>query len=194
MNFLAHLYLSCGNEDLLLGNFIADFLRNKDVEHYSLEVQKGIQLHREIDSYTDRHPMVRKGTHRLQPHHHKYSPVVIDILYDYLLCQNWNRYSSQSLSNFAQEMYTILLSRIREMPPKLQKQLPGMINANWLVKYSQEEGIRYTFERMNKRTKFPSKFELAFDHLLIDYEDYNSEFNHFFPEVIAHVDQFCACD
>ena len=85
MNFLAHLFLSFENEDHVIGNFIADFIRNKEVKNYSLEIQQGIQIHREIDSFTDNHPSVRKGTFRLRPHHRKYAPVVIDILYDHYI-------------------------------------------------------------------------------------------------------------
>jgi len=101
MNFLAHLYLSCDNEDLMIGNFIADFIRNKEVKDYSPEIQKGIFLHRQIDTYTDLHPMVKKGTHRLQKYHRKYSPVIVDVFYDYLLANNWERYSGKAWMIFA---------------------------------------------------------------------------------------------
>jgi len=187
MNFLAHLYLSGDNEDWLLGNFVADFIRNKEVENYPPEVQQGIALHRLIDQYTDNHPIVRQGTHRLQPHHRKYAPVVIDILYDHLLCKNWDQYSSQSLQDFASKAYKILESRIDEMPVRLQKRLLPMIADNWLVKYGSEEGMRYTFYRMDLRTSFPSNFAKAYDHLMEDFDTYNKEFNQFFPEVIEYV-------
>jgi len=89
MNFLYHLYLSNNDDDLLIGNLIADFIRNEELANYSPEIQKGIFLHRQIDMFTDNHSRVRKGTHRLQPKHHKYSPVVIDIFHDYFLADNW---------------------------------------------------------------------------------------------------------
>ena len=193
MNFLAHLYLSCDNEDLLLGNFVADFIRNKEVENYPPEVQKGIELHRNIDRYTDNHPVVRQGTHRLQPHHHKYAPVVIDILYDHLLCKNWERYSSKSLQNFAAGTYQTLERRVDEMPAKLQRRLAPMIADNWLVRYGSEDGMRFTFAKMDMRTSFPSNFAKAYDHLMEDFDVYNKEFNQFFPEVIKYVNDFCKC-
>ena len=48
MNFLAHLYLSGEDEELMIGNFIADFIRNREVTNYSEGIQKGIFLHRKI--------------------------------------------------------------------------------------------------------------------------------------------------
>ncbi len=193
MNFLAHLFLSCGNEDLLIGNFIADFISNKEVRQYGPEIQKGILLHRKIDSYTDNHPVVRQGTHRLQPNHHKYAPVVIDILYDHLLAKNWNRYQGQELTEFSQEVYAILENRMEELPKKLKKRLPEMIAGDWLTQYGTEEGMIFTFKKMDERTSFPSNFVSAMEDLKKNYELFENEFNTFFPEVINFVDTHCDC-
>jgi len=193
MNFLAHLFLSCDNEELLIGNFIADFIKIKEVADYSPEIQKGIDLHRQIDTYTDQHPMVKQGVHRLRPHHRKYAPVVLDILYDYILVNNWSRYSGQSINGFAKDMYEILEKRMDELPAKLRKRLPGMIEANWLEAYGTKDGLIFTFQKMDERTSFPSNFVDAFDHMQADYKDFENEFNLFFPELIQYVDSNCKC-
>ena len=187
MNFLAHLFLSCNNDDLTIGNFIADFIRNKEVGHFSSGVQLGIQLHRQIDRYTDNHPEVRKGTRRLQAVHHKYAPVVIDILYDYLLATNWSKYHSDPLEVFCQQVYRLFEDRMDEIPAKLQRNLPTMIENNWLVRYGTWEGLDYTFKRMDQRAKFPSNFKAATQQLKEDLGIYTEEFHRFFPEVNAFV-------
>ena len=46
MNFLAHLYLSKDNKNILIGNFIADAVKGKKHENYPKEIQAGILLHR----------------------------------------------------------------------------------------------------------------------------------------------------
>lgn len=193
MNFLAHLFLSCDNEDLLIGNFIADFIKNKEVKQYPPSVQEGIVLHRQIDTYTDNHPIVKRGVHRLQPYHRKYAPVVIDIIFDYLLAKNWERYSGQSLSEFASYIYEILNARMSSLPEKLRKDLPGMIAGNWLESYGTREGILFTLQKMDERTSFPSNFGSALSHLEKDFQIFNDEFNQFFPELIAYVDSHCKC-
>jgi len=132
MNFLYHLYLSNNDDDLLIGNLIADFIRNEELANYSPEIQKGIFLHRQIDMFTDNHSRVRKGTHRLQPKHHKYSPVVIDIFHDYFLADNWEKYHTLPLQHFADKAYDVLNNHIDIMPEKLKKSLPSMIKHNWL--------------------------------------------------------------
>ena len=187
MNFLAHLFLSFENEDHVIGNFIADSIRNSEVKNYPVEIQKGIMLHRKIDSYTDNHPSVKKGTLRLQPHHHKYAPVVIDILYDYILANNWERYSKESLEVFANNTYTILTKRINEIPERLKKYVPGMIKGNWLQSYKTIKGLLFTLQKMDERASFPSKFTEAVGHLQQDYDLFEGEFNVFFPELISYI-------
>jgi len=193
MNFLAHLFLSCQDENLLIGNFIADSIRNKEVASYSSEIQKGIFLHRRIDSYTDQHPEVKKGTRRLHPNHGKYAPVVVDILYDYILSHNWEKYTEEPLARFSKRMYWILEQRIEELPTKLQKRVPSMIQHDWLMNYGTEKGLRYVFSRMKERARFPTNFDVAVDDMLENYELFEEEFNTFFPEVIGEVNVFCGC-
>ena len=65
MNFLAHLFLSGENEKVKIGNFIGDFVKGNKLEEYDQEIQFGIRLHREIDSYTDSHPVVLESKTRL---------------------------------------------------------------------------------------------------------------------------------
>ena len=40
MNFLAHIYLSGDNEQIKIGNFIADGIRGKKYKVYSKNIQK----------------------------------------------------------------------------------------------------------------------------------------------------------
>ena len=191
MNHLAHFFLSCENDDRLIGNFIADYIRNKEVANYSAAVQEGIALHRKIDTFTDTHPIVKQGTRRLQTHHHKYAPVVLDILYDNILVKNWSRYSGQSLSFFTKNVYQILEGRMDELPTKLQRRLPLMIADNWLERYGTDDGLRFVLAKMDERTRFPSNFTAAVEHLKADYELFETEFNQFFPELVAYVEQEC---
>ena len=187
MNFLAHLFLSFDDHDIMIGNFIADMIKNKDVITYSQAVQKGITLHRKIDYYTDIHPKVKEGTKLMQPYHRKYSPVVVDVFYDYLLSKNWEKYSTESLEDFAQRTYKILHNRIDDMPPNLKKRLPSMIAHDWLQGYSKKEGLHYTFERMKSRLSKPEQLQNVVDNLMKHEEELNDGFNIFFPEMIEYV-------
>ena len=88
MNYLAHIYLSNEEEEITLGNFIADGVKGKKYVQFPLGIQQGILLHRAIDSFTDAHPIVRKSTKRLHKKYGHYSGVIVDILYDHFLAKN----------------------------------------------------------------------------------------------------------
>lgn len=189
MNFLAHLYLSGENEELLIGNFVADFIRNRDVANYSEGIQKGIILHRKIDFYTDNHPVVRQGTQRLRMNHGKYAPVILDVLFDYLLANNWEKYSNEPIADYTKKVYAILAKNQAILPPKIGNRLPEMIADNWLVKYGWDDGLRYVFERMKRRVSLPHLLDNAVESMKADYDLFEQEFNAFFPEVIAYVNR-----
>ena len=84
MNYLAHLYLSGNNADLLLGNFIADHLKGADRKRiYPEAIKRGIALHRRIDTFTDAHPVVAESKVRVREQFGKYAPVIVDVFYDH---------------------------------------------------------------------------------------------------------------
>lgn len=58
MNYLAHIFLSGSNRKVQLGNFVGDAVKGSSYKNYPPDIAKGIQLHRAIDDYTDRHPAV----------------------------------------------------------------------------------------------------------------------------------------
>jgi len=191
MNFLAHMYLSCDQEDLLIGNFIADFVKNREVNSYPEGIRRGILLHRRIDSYTDTHPVVLRSVRRLYAAHSKYASVIVDVFYDHLLAINWEAYSDKRLVDFAEQMYRKLNKNIGFMPPVLQKRLPRMVADNWLIRYASFDGVAFTIERMKGRASKPQLLNEAVKSLIRDYDEFNAEFNLFFPDIIAFVDKAC---
>jgi len=64
MNYLAHLLLSGNDEDVIFGNFIGDAVKGKQYQDYSPQIQKGILLHRQIDTFTDAHPVYLQSKRR----------------------------------------------------------------------------------------------------------------------------------
>ena len=187
MNFLAHIYLSGPEEHLLVGNFLADFISNKEVSKLPPDIQKGVKMHRQIDSFTDQHPMVKQSAKRLHKAHGKYAPVILDVFHDFLLAQNWGRYSSQPLELFAADVYEVLLRHLPIMPEFLHDRLPRMIADDWLVRYGTEDGLRFTFSRVKLRSSAPHFFENAVESLTNHYNEFNDEFNSFFPDMIDDV-------
>lgn len=190
MNHLAHCFLSFGNEDLLLGNFIGDFVKGHDWESYPEPVQKGILLHRTIDSYTDNHPLTNQSVERIRPFARRYAPPFVDILYDHLLAMEWEKHSAVPFPVFAEKTYQQLHNRAAEMPPVLQDRLPRMLEGQFLHGYTHREGLEWVLHRFSKRISTPLDIEGLVHAFFGDIEVFLADFNGFFPELVAHAQQF----
>ncbi len=190
MNFLAHTFLSGDNEGWLVGNFLGDFLSNKQVALLPEPVREGVRMHRHIDSFTDRHPEVLKGTRRLYEKHHKYAPVLMDIFYDHLLTRHWQQYSPEPLRVFADRAYDILLRHADLMPEPVSLRLQRMIADNWLEKYGNYEGLNFTFQRLQMFVSKPADLDGAVESLQQHLPELETEFHAFFPEVIDSINTF----
>ncbi len=189
MNFLAHLYLSGDNPEVMIGNFIADHVVGKHYDCYTTDIIRGIELHRGIDEFTDSHPIAEVGKQRLRPKYHKYSPVILDIFYDHILAVNWKDYSSFPLADYTYYCIQIVLERESILPQGIKKMMPYMIKYNWLFNYSNLDGIENVLNGMSRRAKFKSDMELSLFDLKSDYELYTIEFKEFFPQLIAYSKQ-----
>lgn len=184
MNFLAHIYLSGENELITLGNFMADSIRGKQYKKFPAELQVGILLHREIDTFTDAHPTVRQSTKRLHENYGHYSGVIVDILYDHFLAKNWADYSHIPLEKFTEDFYSSLTSHFEILPARVQKLTPFMIADNWLLSYAKIEGIQKVLEGMNRRTQNKSGMHTATNELIEFYPEFEADFTSFFKELM----------
>ena len=184
MNFLAHIYLSGDDKLITIGNFMADGIRGKDYKKYPKDIQIGILLHREIDTFTDAHPIVRKSTKRLHKNYSHYSGVIVDILYDHFLAKNWVRYSDVPLAEYVNSFYNTLENNFDVLQLRVQRMMPYMITDNWLLSYASIEGISKVLDGMNRRTNNRSKMNLAVNELEEFYTEFEHEFTMFFEELI----------
>jgi len=183
MNFLAHIYLSNDNDLIKIGNFIADGIRGKHYQHLPEDVQKGIVLHRAIDTFTDSHPVFRESTKRLHERYHHYAGVIVDVFYDHFLAKNWSRYSSEKLDDFVERFYQTLRDNYDLLTERTQGMMPYMIQYNWLVNYQYKEGIARILLQMDQRTKNNSKMQYSIEELEIFYTLFEEEFTIFFEDL-----------
>jgi acyl carrier protein phosphodiesterase len=189
MNFLAHIYLSGDNDLIKIGNFMADGIRGKQFKNYPLEVQKGIVLHRAIDTFTDAHPVFRQSTKKLHSRYHHYAGVIVDIFYDHFLAKNWVNYSDEDLGGYVAAFYQSLSDNTSILSEKTVMLMPYMIKQNWLVSYQTIEGIDKILTQMDSRTKNESKMRFASEELIKFYTEFEEDFTKFFEDLRAHVRQ-----
>jgi acyl carrier protein phosphodiesterase len=183
MNFLAHIYLSGENDLLKIGNFMADSIRGSKYLSYPKDIQKGVLLHRHIDSFTDFHPIYRKSKHRLHEKYGHYSGVIMDIMYDHFLSKNWNAFSEIPLEKYAASFYELLQKEESLLTERTKNMIAYMIAQNWLVSYASLEGLETTLFQMNYRTKNRVNMPEAMKELKQFETEFESEFFAFFEEL-----------
>ncbi len=187
MNFLAHQYLSGESDKIKLGNFIGDYVKGRNYQNYHSEVQKGILLHRNIDHFTDHHPIVRNSSKRLRKGYSKYSGVVVDVIYDHFLAKNWNDYHTESISNFINLSHQVLIKNYLILPNRVKLFLPFIIQSRRMESYANIEGLKTALQIMSKHTSLPKESDYAIEILSNEYDEFESEFNLFMKDLINYV-------
>lgn len=187
MNYLAHLFLSGSEAEIMAGNFLTDFLTLKEQKKLPAALQPGVQLHLKIDNFTDSHPIVKGLNEFLRDSQGKYAPVALDIIFDYFLCYNWDKYADIEYRGFCQYVYIVLERFLEYVPDRDKIQIQSMIDHRWLSVYTSLDGLHRIMDGMDRRTKFPSRFYKSIKLVEDNFSYFNAEFNKFFPEIHAYI-------
>ncbi len=190
MNFLAHLFLSFDDYELIIGNFIADHVKGARKNEFPDGIRRGIELHRAIDHFTDTHSITSRSKNLLYERHAKYAGVVVDLYYDHFLAASFSDYSEIPLAEFVENHYRILESEKQWLPESVRSFLPHMIERNWLFNYASIEGIGRTLIGLSQRVRFPNRMHEAVHDLELHYPALKADFKLFFPQLITFADEY----
>lgn len=187
MNYLAHIHLAHTTNTSLLGNFLGDFVKGSDLSHLPIELQKGVRLHRSIDSFTDSHACVvalRKG---FPSNIRRMSGVVIDIYFDHLLCLHWKQYNSTDMSSMLDTFYDQLARNTVDIGGRFPDVKNGLLNYKWLHEYEQKEAVVRAFHQIEKRLGY----RVTFANDAADFIDQNDieirhAFSQFYPQLVKY--------
>lgn len=182
MNFLGHIFLSPNDDEILLGNFIADSVKGNPEKFYSGRIVEGIRFHRAIDEFTDNHPLVKQGVQRFRKTQSRYAPVVIDVIYDHILASNWAEFHNEELDPLAQSVYHRLESQSEHFPVQVERYFPYMKEQNWLYNYQFEWGILKSLEGLDRRSANETQMHLALDVYKESEAEFLSEFKRFIAD------------
>ena len=192
MNWLAHLYLSEPNPEFRLGNLLPDIARGQSLASLPEAFQQGITQHRRIDAFTDSHPLVRRSIQRFTPPFRRFGGILCDVFYDHFLARDWDSYSSEPLSAFAQSVYASFDVYRPLIAPDAYSLLDNMRAGDWLCSYRDLAGISRALERIGSRLRRPVDLSQSVLTLQREYDSFDSDFRTFFPELSSYVSGF-AC-
>lgn len=198
MNYLAHFYLSFDQEALIVGNLLGDFARGRldhhRHAHYHSGIRKGILLHRQIDSFTDTHPVGQACRQALPSAFGKYKGVVMDMYFDYFLAKYFNAYHTQSLQDFTQNIYSVLTKYKPILPTDAAGLVDAMVKYDWLYHYQFLDGMNRSFGGMSRRFPFLKGIENAGEELQRNEATYEAYFRTFFPDLVSACKDFLSED
>lgn len=182
MNFLFHMLLSRDNEQILVGNFMGDFVKGRLGERFPERIRQGITLHRRIDSFASRNELFQQSRRRFDPNYGLYRGVMVDLFYDHLLVVDWSDWSDELLHSYLDRSRAIIYRHIDELPERLQKLLPYIFE-ELLPSYAEVSGIGKALERMSRRVTRSNPLAGGEVELVRHYDDLLADFSGFMPLV-----------
>ncbi len=190
MNYLAHAFLSFNNEHITIGNFIADHIKLADADKLPPEIKKGVLIHRRIDYFTDTHPLFIKSKRHFYEGFERYSGVLVDIYYDYILAKNFDKYSEVGLEPFVKNIYSVLEKNKEHLPESSIGFLNYVLQRNTFFEYSKIEGIELVLQHLSYRINHGVFLNESLPLFLKYEKEIEEEFIDFFEDLIKDVKSF----
>jgi acyl carrier protein phosphodiesterase len=182
MNYLAHLHLGGPRPGQLLGSLYGDFVKGRLQGQFDPEIEAAIQLHRSIDVFTDRHPLVDAALSRFSITRRRYAGIVLDVFFDHCLARDWTLYADQPLELFTSDVYRVL-SAEPQLPERLARIAPHMMANDWLGSYREFEVLEQVLRGISRRLTRPEELAAAMQELRVLYEPLSEDFRLFYPQL-----------
>jgi acyl carrier protein phosphodiesterase len=152
MNILFHLYLSGDDPELLVGNFMGDFVKGPLNDTYPPRIRQGLLLHRKIDAFAQRDHHFQRSRLRLPTRYGLYRGVLVDLFYDHFLAREWTSWSDVSFADYITWAQQIVEKQQTLLPPRLQELATPIFN-EILPSYQKIAGTELALRRMARRLR-----------------------------------------
>lgn len=162
---------------------VSDFVKGNQKLGYPVIIQKGIQLHREIDTFTDSHPATAKAKDFFRSHYRLYSGAIVDVIYDHFLANDNSLFTEQTLFTYTGFVYEVLEQNAVHLPRRFLPVLTYMRMENWLYNYRLHDGIQKSLRGLVRRAAYITDSTAAFDIFNNSYDELHACYKEFFPDV-----------
>jgi acyl carrier protein phosphodiesterase len=184
MNYLAHLHLGGDQPAQLLGSLYGDFVKGRLAGQWPLEIEAAIGLHRQIDQFTDSHPLLAAARARFPAARRRYSGILLDLFFDHCLALSWDAYASEPLQQFTGRVYRVLLEQ-PQLPGHLALIAPRMAAQDWLGSYREFATLELVLAAMQRRLSRAGVLDGALAELEALYQPLLADFHEFYPQLQA---------
>ena len=174
---------------------ISDFVKGKKKFDYPLAIQRGIALHRAIDTFTDSHDLTRRAKAVFRADYGLYAGPLVDVAYDHFLARDpvaWaaagdapsgieEREVADRLKVFSQKTYEQLSGWQALFPERFARMFPYMRTQDWLYHYRYREGIFNSFAGLVRRAAYMPDSAAACRIFEDRYKELGDCYREFFP-------------
>jgi acyl carrier protein phosphodiesterase len=185
MNFLAHSFLTF-NDGQIVGQFLEDFIRNRDRYSFPKDIQDGITLHRAIDTFTDSHPAIHEAKKVFSPLVRLYAGAFVDVSLDYFVANDLQLNSLQGWKNHSLKVYRVLHEHYEHLPDNFRYMLTRMEQDNWLYNYRHDQNIKFSMRNVLNKAKYLDKDIPVFEAFLDNKDILQKCYDDFFPDLLEH--------
>lgn len=191
MNFLAHVHLASHSDQAMVGAFLGDFIAPAAATGLGETVVSEIALHREVDRFTDSHPVVRQTRQLCAPPYRLFARIALDVYYDHFLTKHWSRHSTRSLDAVVDRFYAAISQRSPLLPERAQQVSAAMVAKDWLRSYTSDDRVSHAVSRIALRLSRKREHLLAaMAELRAQREAVEAGFADFYPQLREFVAQW----
>jgi acyl carrier protein phosphodiesterase len=185
MNYLAHSYLTF-TDGQIVGQFLEDFIRNRDRFTFPKDIQDGITLHRAIDTFTDAHPAIHEAKKVFAPLVRLYAGAFVDVAMDYFVANDLSLHSLKGWKEHSLKVYRVLNQHYEFLPENFRRMLERMEKDDWLYHYRQDQNIKFSMRNVLNKAKYLDNDIPVFEAFLAHKEVLQQCYDNFFPDLIEH--------
>jgi acyl carrier protein phosphodiesterase len=185
MNFLAHFHLAWPDAGLVAGGLEGDYYKGPLRGDLPAAIERGVRLHRAIDAYTDRHPVLEQLRRQFPERLRRYAGILIDISFDHYLSRHWSSFSDIPLGEFSQQVYTTLSEHRQHLSEDACRMLNRLVEHDILGLYDDWETVPASAERIGQRFRRENPFRDIGPELSMERDKLERAFLEFYPDLQA---------
>jgi acyl carrier protein phosphodiesterase len=151
------------------------------------KILQGVILHREIDTYTDNHPVILEAKKIFSPLVRLYAGAFVDVAMDYFLSHDNTINSPIGWKNHSSRVYKILNEHSFRFPENFRIMLAKMETEDWLYNYREDWGIEFSMKNVLHKAKYLDKSLPVFELFSENKNILQQHYQDFFPDLQLHI-------
>ena len=133
----------------MIGALLGDVIKGPLKGEYPESWERGIQLHRSIDAYTDSHPLIIACYNQFPKKYRRFCGIMLDVAFDHFLNKHWRQFHPQTIDNFATDIYQLLIEA--SLPRCAQSKSSRIIEYDLLSNYQHWDFILNVIAAIGQR-------------------------------------------